>query len=138
MKQLGFMSLLNEYMIEISDRKIKTNTMNISGKWKERASYLNRWNLPSWIPNSVFERTSFRKKTKSITWSFSSIIVQPNFWKNLIARPRWINKENPLSAGKFLTQWVKSDTIKIKVNHLLSLDGNPCQVADVAFNSKCF
>lgn len=28
--------------------------------------------------------------------------------------------------------------IKIKVIILLKVDGNPCQVADVGFNPKCF
>jgi len=42
------------------------------------------------------------------------------------------------SAGKFPTQWEKSDTIRIKVKNKLIIDGNPCQVADAAFHSQCF
>ena len=44
-------------------------------------------------------------------------------------------------AGKYLILWEKYDTIKIEVNFMmiiLIIAGNPCQVADVAFNNKCF
>ncbi len=40
--------------------------------------------------------------------------------------------------GKFLTQWEKSDTTRTKVMNKLNKDGNPCQVADAAFNTQCF
>ena len=40
--------------------------------------------------------------------------------------------------GKCPTQWVKLDMIKTNVNKYLIKDGTPCQVADIAFNHKCF
>lgn len=47
-------------------------------------------------------------------------------------------KERLLLDGKCPIPWVKSDMIKIKVIFLFKEDGNPCQVADIAFNHKAF
>lgn len=41
-------------------------------------------------------------------------------------------------VGKCPILWVKLDMIKINVNTHLIIDGTPCQVADIAFNQKCF
>jgi hypothetical protein len=57
---------------------------------------------------------------------------------NPLANHHSISKENRPLAGKYPTQWVKSDTIRTKVNFDFKSGGTQCQVADVAFNSKAF
>jgi hypothetical protein len=54
------------------------------------------------------------------------------------ANPHSISKEKQPLDGKSPTPWEKSDTIKTKVNFDFKSGGTPCQVADVAFNSKAF
>lgn len=49
-----------------------------------------------------------------------------------------MRKGNPHLVGECPIRWGKFDTIKIKVNFLFNVGGNPCQVADVAFNHKAF
>jgi hypothetical protein len=49
-----------------------------------------------------------------------------------------MRKENPHLAGKFRTRWEKSGMTRTNVIFLIYLEGNPCQVADVAFNHKAF
>jgi len=40
--------------------------------------------------------------------------------------------------GKYPIQWEKLDMTKIKVIFYIKEGGNPCQVADVAFNNKAY